>query len=773
MAGSFSSSFRRAAPRRVFRFALILLCLPPLWHGGAAGAVARAQTAPPQAAAPVSDASLITNATPAERRAAEALVGRLREALAARDANALSFFRLRDVNATVAGSSAVNVAGGAATATPVSQLRLTHLAVSPAGAVARLEYGLWNPLGRAGIQARLAGGVIEAWLQRRAGGGFALTDRGWPVPRDAAAELHDKAVQQWRKPQASAAKFALLDLVAERRGGRWAALRVSAIWEDGVLLDEANLARAARQMEAAGDAVPAAPATAPGLPQAPQAPLDSSMRTAQAGGNAASPPAGQSAAGQITAGQIASAQVAPARDAPWDETPWLRRQMARYEEHGAGTAHFLLQWSPRGWIGLDSVWDADRSVAERFEIAARRARQTLEGPAYVQAAAHRDFGDSLYRVGAFAEAADELEKAEALQPGLSGEARMRQVGLARARDPQKVAAWQMANEPKIGLHPLHPNRLVPLLRREFEASPSTLGALRLGLEYSRLAADEVAAAWLRRARSLEPRERDQLAPSDRAWVRLLDAQLEERQRLAPRKPSNIIRSTLFTVRCQPNDIDAVRLLAGLEAAQHAIYADFSIPMSNTEVVLWSSQGEFQQYTGRLAGRETSEFVTALTLTQLVRTDTGPHVLGEEMNFYADAHANTMSTIAHEYGHVAVRHLTRGRDVPDWLNEGIATAVEGGYDDYLRRVRDAARQGRLLSMSEMQQWDVDGERAFLAYSQANSLIDYIGQHWGRDAILEILRRIGNDVEPYAALRDVLNVTPQQLWSEWARAGIRSP
>ncbi len=762
---------RRFDARPAF-LALCLLCLPAFWHGdserGADGAAwaqaAPPVSAPPVSAPPISSPSLVTNATPAERRAAETVVGRLREALASQDANALSFFGLSDV--VVTSGIVAAPSGNTAQAATLPQLRLTHLAVGPAGAVARLEYGLWASSGKAGAQVRLAGGVIEAWLQRREGGGFALTDKGWPVPRDAASQLHDKAAQQWHKTRAASGKHALLNLVAERRGGRWAVLRVSAIWEDGVLLDEAKLARAARQMEAIGDAVPASPAPTL-VPQGPQALPGASTRSAQVG----EAPAGQNPTGQITAGQITVAQVAPARNAPWDETPWLRRQMARHEDRGAGTAHLLLQWSARGWVGLDSVWDADRSVAQRTDAAARQARQAMDGPAFASVTARREFGESLYRLGAFDEAADELEKAEALQPGLVGAARMRQVTAARARDPQRVAARMVIEEPKIGLHPDHPSRLVPLLRREFEASPSTLGALRLGLEYSRLAADELAGAWLKKARELEPAERNQLSGSDAAWIRLLDTQLMERQRLAPTKPSNIIRSTLFTVRCQPNDLDTVRLLAGLEAAQHAIYADFGIPMSNTEVVLWPSQSQFQSYTGHLAGRDTSEFVTALTLTQLVRTDSGPHVLGEEMNFYADPNANTMSTIAHEYGHVAVRHLSKGRDVPEWLNEGIATAVEGGYDNYLRRVREAASVGRQRSKREQRRGEGDGDRAVIDYAQAISLIDYIGAHWGRDAILEILRRIGKDVEPYAALSAVLQVSPQQLWNDWAREGIK--
>jgi len=54
------------------------------------------------------------------------------------------------------------------------------------------------------------------------------------------------------------------------------------------------------------------------------------------------------------------------------------------------------------------------------------------------------------------------------------------------------------------------------------------------------------------------------------------------------------------------------------------------------------------------------------------------------------------------GHVAVRQLSRGRAVPVWFNEGIATSVEGGYDGYLNRVRRGANAGALLTMRELDQ-----------------------------------------------------------------------
>ena len=109
-------------------------------------------------------------------------------------------------------------------------------------------------------------------------------------------------------------------------------------------------------------------------------------------------------------------------------------------------------------------------------------------------------------------------------------------------------------------------------------------------------------------------------------------------------------------------------------------------------------------------------------------------------------------------------------VPVWFNEGIATSVEGGYDGYLNRVRRAANTNTLLDMNEMLRWDVDGERAFLAYSQANSIVDFMVKNWGKGAVLEILRQIGRDVPPEKAFRNVLGLSQQQLWDSWVQKGI---
>ena len=451
---------------------------------------------------------------------------------------------------------------------------------------------------------------------------------------------------------------------------------------------------------------------------------------------------------------------------------WLRAQMNTAPASGTLTGHFLLQRGSSDWIGVGSAFDRARRVPLSADTTATQWRARLSDAnngAFGSASAHRDFALALANVGLWNESADELRKAELLQPGLAGLKALQEADNNRVRDPENVVRQQQDAEVKIGLGTDHPQYLINALQRQQQGQPSVLTALRLGLEYSRLGDDDHARAMLNEARRLQ-----MIAPArgdDAAWVQLLADHLKERDQMSRIKPPNIVKSQLFTVRVWPGDPGAVTLLASLEEAQHTVYADFGIPMGNTEVLLWRKQSDFARYTTQFSDQGGNEFVAALTLTKLVSTRNGPVVLGEEINAFAGDDSQALfSTVAHEYGHVAVRQLARGRLVPVWFNEGIATSVEGGYDGYIKRVRNAANLNILLGMDEMLDWNVDGERAFLAYSQANSIVDFIVAKWGKGAVLEILRQIGRDVPPENAFRNVLGVGQAELWSRWVRVGI---
>ena len=456
---------------------------------------------------------------------------------------------------------------------------------------------------------------------------------------------------------------------------------------------------------------------------------------------------------------------------PLGAREFLQQRMDSAPFGRALTGHFFLQKGENGWFGVNAAFNSAKRLSAASDTGATQWRSRINSGAYLRAESHRDFSLALTASGLWNEAADEAQKAELLRPNIIGAARLKVANTNRARDPQFLVAAQLKNEGNVGLGAEHPTYLINALLTEQRAQPNVLNALRISLEYSRLADDARAQSWLQTASDLQAR--GAVRRGDKAWVQLLVDHLRERARLSPLKPSNILRSPLFTVRLWPDEPNAATHLAALEEAQHTVYADFGIPMGNTEVLLWHNQSEFSKYTTQFSEQGGSEFVAALTLTKLVSTLNGPMVLGEEVNTFADKRdlSALFGTVAHEYGHVAVRQLSKGRMVPVWFNEGIATSVEGGYDGYIRRVRDGANNGTLLSMREMLEWNVDGERAFMAYSQANSLIDYLVNTTGKEAVLEVLRQIGRDVPPEQAFQRVLGFGQNELWNRWARDGIQ--
>lgn len=587
------------------------------------------------------------------------------------------------------------------------QTRLTHTAVSSTGALVRQKFRVSDPRKKETPPKTVAAGTHELWLARNADNSFRFTDKHWLAPDDATDALQGAAREEWKRASSSQ-NTTLLHLVATRRGGRWIALRRST-WS-GAILDTRYLEQAQRAQRIVGDDV--------------------------------------------------------------FDPEWLHAQMSKLPPNEAGTGHFLLQKGAYGWIGVGMAWETETQYSPQANQRVAVARQQLLTVNYPQPAAHRTLGIVLAQIGLFQEAADALEKAQLLDPDAVDSRLLKSVRESRANDPENEALTQLQNEARVGLDPNHPAKIVDTLATNYQAQPSVLSALRLGLEYSRLGDDARALQWLRAGRQLAARGamRD-VSASDRQWIQVLSEHLEERQKLVAMKPPHTIRSSLFTLHCRLNDLSTVQVLAALEAAQHTVYANFGIPMGSTEVLLWPSQKEFQRYVTQFSQQGHSEFVAALTLTKLIATRQGPMVLGEEINLFINSRPALFSTIAHEYGHVAVRQLSRGRDVPTWFNEGIATSAEGGYDGYLERVQRAAKTRTLLPMNELLRWDVDGERAFLAYSQANSILDYIIATWGKSAVLNILRRIGNDEPAESAFISALGISQQELWNRWAAEGVQ--
>jgi tetratricopeptide (TPR) repeat protein len=135
--------------------------------------------------------------------------------------------------------------------------------------------------------------------------------------------------------------------------------------------------------------------------------------------------------------------------------------------------------------------------------------------------------------------------------------------------------------------------------------------------------------------------------------------------------------------------------------------------------------------------------------------------------------NWAATMWHEMSHVFILSATNYR-VPRWFTEGLAVHEEGQVDprwaNHLTPEDVAAiKAKKLLPITKMDQGFIFPEypeQVLVSYWQAGTMLDYIHEHWGEDAILGM-------VHDYAALKTTpeaveanLHETPEQFDKDYA-------
>ncbi|UFS70893.1 hypothetical protein LPW11_01610 [Geomonas sp. RF6] len=105
-----------------------------------------------------------------------------------------------------------------------------------------------------------------------------------------------------------------------------------------------------------------------------------------------------------------------------------------------------------------------------------------------------------------------------------------------------------------------------------------------------------------------------------------------------------------------------------------------------------------------------------------------------------------AVIFHEYTHVLVHELTRGR-APTWLNEGLAE-VEGRreFAPPLHALAEARRSNALLGKASLSApfTSLSGNKVLLAYQQSYSLVQFMVERYGWYAVRQILKSLGERV-----------------------------
>lgn len=132
----------------------------------------------------------------------------------------------------------------------------------------------------------------------------------------------------------------------------------------------------------------------------------------------------------------------------------------------------------------------------------------------------------------------------------------------------------------------------------------------------------------------------------------------------------------------------------------------------------------------------------------------------------------LSTVAHELGHIVVGSIASNcySGLPTWLDEGLAMYAEGGIEPDSQTLLDAAIEDdtlfpvRALSGG----FTEETERAHLSYAQSYSLVNYLIETYGRQAMLDLLEAFQEGYRYDTALERVYGFDADGLEAEWREA-----
>jgi hypothetical protein len=126
-------------------------------------------------------------------------------------------------------------------------------------------------------------------------------------------------------------------------------------------------------------------------------------------------------------------------------------------------------------------------------------------------------------------------------------------------------------------------------------------------------------------------------------------------------------------------------------------------------------------------------------------------------------------IPHEITHILLYHATGGviTRVPPWLNEGLATVNEELPDPEAALTLQAALQeDRLLSLDSLcGAFPSDADQVRLAYAQSASLVRFVRDYYGEQAIADLVTAYADGMSCRGAVDHVLGLSLEQLDSRW--------
>jgi hypothetical protein len=173
--------------------------------------------------------------------------------------------------------------------------------------------------------------------------------------------------------------------------------------------------------------------------------------------------------------------------------------------------------------------------------------------------------------------------------------------------------------------------------------------------------------------------------------------------------------------------------------------------------LTNNRGRFEELTGTSLVVAYAIPQNNLIVIDYSRTSTRPFSLG--------------TILKHELCHLLLHHHIRKAHLPRWLDEGVSQWASDGIAEILLNGKgsylDAAvLSNRLIGLERLSvSFPKDEKSLLLAYEQSKSLVDYIGNKFGRTGILSLLQRLKDGDEVDEAIQKSLALTSDEMERRW--------
>ena len=127
-------------------------------------------------------------------------------------------------------------------------------------------------------------------------------------------------------------------------------------------------------------------------------------------------------------------------------------------------------------------------------------------------------------------------------------------------------------------------------------------------------------------------------------------------------------------------------------------------------------------------------------------------------------------LAHEITHLFVGKISFNcvSFVPGWLDEGLATYIDGNPPLSKKEFQDLAAEGTLYSMGVLNyEFSENPDYADLAYTQSFYMVEFLLDEFGPEKLFQLLSRFSDSTVFQTAFRETYGITIEQFEELWLR------